>query len=325
MNRKEFIKVGALGAVSLAFRPRVLPVKNRKQNNIRFGIITDLHYDIMHDAKERISAFIDEMKQIQPDFIIQLGDFCVPKQENQPLMDVWNSFSGEKHHVIGNHDTDGGFNRDQVVKFWNMKDKHYSFDKNGYHFVVLNGNDHNESPNRAKGYARYISPEQINWLEKDLNQTQLPTVVFCHQGLDNSFFGIENGMTVRYVLEKANLEAGFQKVILAISGHHHQDYYNNINGIHYVQINSASYHWLGDYYKTIRYSEQVDKDFPWIKYTVPYKDPLWATVKISSNGTIDVHGKKTSFVGPTPDEIGVPEDLGVYPIVPFISDRKLKV
>ncbi len=119
-------------------------------------MITDLHHDIMHDSIDRLSAFIKDMNAENPDFIIQGGDFCVPKKENTPLIDVWNQFKGPKYHVIGNHDTDGGYNRDQVVEFWNAKAKYYSFDANGFHIVVLDGNEHNESANRPKGYARYI-------------------------------------------------------------------------------------------------------------------------------------------------------------------------
>lgn len=238
-------------------------------------------------------------------------------------MDVWNQFKGPKYHVIGNHDTDGGYTRDQVVTFWNAKAKYYAFDVNGFHFVVLDGNEHNESADRPKGYARFISPTQLDWLRKDLESTDLETVVFCHQGLDNDAGGLENGTLLRYTLEQANKKAGKQKVIMVISGHHHQDYYNYINHIHYVQINSASYQWLGDKYKESRYSEEVDKTHPYIKYTVPYKDPIWAMIEIDHKNRITIKGKKTVFVGSSPEKSGVNMDDYIYPIVPYISDRNL--
>ncbi len=70
-----------------------------------------------------------------------------------------------------------------------------------------------------------------------------------------------------------------------------QDYYNHINDIHYVQINSASYQWLGEGYQEIRYSEKVDETHPWIKYTVPYREPLWAVIEISKQGRSLYKGK----------------------------------
>jgi predicted phosphodiesterase len=322
MDRKEFIaKSGLAGGVLLFARYPELQPQNKK---IRFGIITDLHHDIMHDGLDRLSLFMDAMDVETPDFIIQMGDFCYPKKENLPLMDVWNKFKGSKYHVIGNHDTDGGYTRDQVVEFWKAKAKYYSFDINGFHFVVLDGNEHNPSPDRPAGYARFISPTQLDWLKKDLDQTVLPTIVFCHQGLDNDAGGLENGTLLRYTLEQAN-QRDRQKVILVLSGHHHQDYYNHINGIHYVQINSASYQWLGDKYKEIRYSPDVDKAHPYIKYTVPYQEPLWAMVEIDQKRTISIKGKRSVFVGSSPEKLGVNLTDYIYPIVPFISDRKIKL
>jgi predicted phosphodiesterase len=319
MDRKEFLsKTGLAGGALLLTRYPELEPQNKK---IRFGVIADLHHDIMHDGLERLSAFIDHMNIEAPDFIIQMGDLCIPKKQNLPLMDVWNKFKGPGYHVIGNHDTDGGYTRDQVVDFWKAKAKYYSFDANGFHFIVLDGNEHNESESRPVGYARYISPVQLEWLKKDLNGTALPTIVCCHQGLDNDSGGLENGTSLRYTLEQANQNQ--QKVILVLSGHHHQDYYNRINDIHYVQINSASYQWLGDKYKEIRYTKEIDKLHPNIKYTVPYKDPIWAIIEIDQKGKIKIKGRKTVFVGSSPQSLGVDSIDYIYPIVPYISDRNL--
>lgn len=320
MNRKEFITKTSFAGGSLLFaRYPKLELENKK---VRFGIIADLHHDLIYDGMDRLSAFINEMNIQKPDFIIQMGDLCFPKKENLPLMDIWAKFKGPSYHVIGNHDTDGGFTHDQVVAFWKAKAPYYSFDSNGFHFVVLNGNEHNPSPDRPVGYARFISRVQLEWLKKDLNETRLPTIVFCHQGLDNDAGGLENGTLMRSTLEQAN-KKNKQKVLLVLSGHHHQDYYNQINGIHYVQINSASYQWLGEKHKEIRYSEAVDKVKPALKYTVPYKDPLWAMIEIDQKGTIIIKGKKTVFVGSSPEKLGVDLVDYIYPIVPYISDRKI--
>lgn len=321
MNRKEFLtKTGLAGGTFLLARYPELQPADKK---VRFGVIADLHHDIMHDGIERLSAFINDMNRKTPDFIMQMGDFCMPKKTNVPLMEVWNQFKGPKYHVIGNHDTDGGFKPEEVVDFWKAEGKYYSFDRNGFHFVVLNGNEHNESKSRPEGYARFISATQLDWLRKDLEASTLPSVICCHQGLDNDSGGLENGTLLRYTLEQVNQKAGWKKVILVLSGHHHQDYYNRINDIHYVQINSASYQWLGDDFKEIRYSEAVDKAHPWVKYTVPYQDPLWATIEIDHKGRITIEGRKTVFVGSSPEKLGVKADDYIYPIVPYISSRNL--
>jgi len=326
-TRRDFIKVLTLGssAIVLPMNLSATLSENSTKQSVRFGICADVHKDIMHDADLRLKAFIEDASEKDLDFIIQLGDFCRPYDYNQNFMAIWNSFQGKKYHVIGNHEMDGGFTREQVVKFFNSMGQYYSFDCKGYHFIVLDGNDNDPSPNRPPGYARFIGNEQLQWLKSDLEKTKLPTMVFCHQGLDNDLGGIYNATQSRLALERANEQAAFQKVQFVFSGHHHQDYYNNINGIHYIQINSMSNQWLGDDFKCIRYSNEVDKNHPWIKYTVPYEEPLWAYAEISSDNTFRLYGKKTKFVGPSPEELGVDLDSFGYPVVPIISDREIKL
>lgn len=326
-DRREFIKLFSMGCTTMML-PLGLNAKtaaNGETNSLKFAVCTDVHKDIMHDADSRLKAFIEDATEKEVDFIIQLGDFCRPYDYNLEFMAIWNSFPGKKYHVLGNHDMDGGFTREQTVEYWNAEGRYYSFDSKGYHIIVLDGNDKDPSPDCPAGYARFFGKEQLNWLTKDLELTDLPCLVFSHQGLDNDLGGIDNATQSRLVLERANEEAGFQKVQYVFSGHHHQDYSNNINGIHYLQINSMSYQWLGDKHMHIRYSEEVDKNYPWIKRTVPYKDPLWACVEISPDNTLRLSGKKTEFVGPSPEELGVDMDIYAYPIVPYISNKEIKL
>ena len=330
-NRRHFIKNTALGSVAFPFTGAVggntpAPTAREKFPEIRIGICADLHQDIMHDAPQRLESFINDMNDQKPDLIVQLGDFCTPKESNNVILDIWNRFPGSKYHVLGNHDMDGNFTRDQTVAYWNAIAKYYSFDNNGYHFVILDGNEPN--PNRpSRGYPRFISDEQLHWLEADLDQTTLPVIVFCHQGLDNDIAGIENATKTRLVLERANSKAGLRKVQMVFSGHHHQDYHNIINGIHYIQINSISYYWIGETYAHIRYSEEVDKAHTAIKYTVPYEKPIWALVEISARGKMKIYGKRSVFVGPSPEELGggIAVYAGGYPAHSFISDREIQL
>jgi predicted phosphodiesterase len=72
----------------------------------RFGVMTDVHFDVIDDAEDRLRHFIDEMNREKVDFIIQLGDFCFPLPENKPFLDIWQQFAGPKYHALGNHDMD---------------------------------------------------------------------------------------------------------------------------------------------------------------------------------------------------------------------------
>lgn len=329
MERRFFLRntAMAMGGISVGLPRFSEKTESKHFSRIKFGICADLHHDIIYDAPERLSAFINEMQQTQPDFIIQLGDFCCPHDRNRQIMEIWNEFTGPKYHVIGNHDIDGGFKREQVVAFWKAKGKYYSFDQKGYHFVVLdtNENEYNPLKNPLSHYGSFVGDEQLQWLESDLNKTDLPVIVFGHHGLDNDMTGVENATKVRFMLERANSKSKFRKVQLVFSGHHHQDYVNVINDILYVQINSMSYKWLGQKYGHMPYTEEINLKHPLVKYTVPYKNPLWAVIDISANGHLKLTGKRSEFVGKSPVELGVPEYENIYPIVPFISDRDIRL
>ncbi len=312
MQRRQFLGYSAL--LLAAFNEAFALEPAKKQ--LRIGICADVHKDIMHDADERLKEFVDMANGLSLDFILQLGDFCVPQAKNESFMAQWHSYRGQKYHVLGNHDMDNGYSKQETLKFWNGIAPYYSFDSKGFHFIVLDGNDLDPSPNKPKGYARYIGKEQLLWLEEDIRTTALPIIVFCHQGLDNDLGGITNATQTRRILEKGNVKIVF-------SGHHHQDYVNEINDILYVQINSMSYHWVGAKYQKQRYSAAIDHAYPTIKKTIPYENPLYAFVTISSTGDVNIIGKQSSFVGPGPEALGLSDS--VYPIVPRISNRQFKL
>jgi 3',5'-cyclic AMP phosphodiesterase CpdA len=107
--------------------------EDRSRARLRFGLIADVHQDIMHDSEQRLRSFIESMRLARPDFILQMGDFCTPIDRNRTFLEIWKSFDGPRYHVLGNHDTDGGFTREQTLAFWNMPARFYSFEAGGVH------------------------------------------------------------------------------------------------------------------------------------------------------------------------------------------------
>ena len=204
-----------------------------------------------------------------------------------------------------------------------MPSNYYSFDKKGVHFIVLDGNDPNPKP--FSGYNRYIDVEQQEWLKNDLKNTDKPTIVFSHQTIElEETGGVANFKAVQGILEDANKQAGFKKVLCCLSGHHHTDFMTQINDIYYVQINSASYYWVGGDYKKVRYSKEIDKTHEWIKYTIPYKESLFTFMTIKNNKIV-IEPRKTEFVGPGPEELGMPKHHPHEPIVSTITGFKMKI
>lgn len=310
----------------LTFLLSAFTVPAKKNSTIRFGLCADIHVPTMHDSEFRVKTFIDAMVKQNPDFIIELGDFITPEPKYAKCLDIWNLYQGEKFHVIGNHEMDGGTTLVKALEYRNMKSSYYSFERQGFHFIVLDGND-KENP-EVRGYQQFIGNEQVEWLKKDLSSASFPIIIFSHQGLSfhkgaEEGYGIRNYQQIQDILNQHNLKNPQKKVIICFNGHTHWDFAENIKGIWFVNITSMSYHWLGDNYVKIRYSDDVDKNFKWIKYTAPFKDPLYTIVEISTKGWVKIAGKKSEWVGLSPFELGYPEEMKKY-MRPEISKRKLK-
>ena len=333
MNRRKFIQYSGILSSSLVL-PLSVNVRptNQIEKSITFGLVADAHQDIMHDAIPRLEAFIKTTLEKNTDFNIQIGDFCEPKAKNQDFLKVWNQYKGPKYHVLGNHDMDSS-TKEVTINFWDMNDKYYSFDQKGFHFVVLDANYLNlegKFVDYSKGnfyidssHRTWIDPMQIEWLKADLEQTNLPTIIFSHQGLANDAWGVKNRTSIQKLLESINEKAGFSKVIACFNGHNHIDTYRTINGIHYIDINSLSYQWLGDKYQCFtRYSEELYKTHPALSKLAPYQDPLYSIITINDQQLI-VEGQKSTWLGPSPEDLGMPPAFYGVDYSPNVSDLNL--
>jgi len=328
MRRRHFIKssVFILGAgVTGLFNACQLFSKQK----LKFAISTDIHKGLIHDADERITAFLKVAQEEQVEFIMDMGDFCHPEEENRGFLDIWNASPIPKYHALGNHDMDKGTKED-YMNFVGFKNRYYSYDQGDFHCIVLdpnnlyidgkyipyqNGNFYKPAKQRA-----FVDPEQLEWLKEDLKKTNKHCLVFSHQSFENPK-ACQNQRTVRGIFEAANKEAGFQKVVACFSGHDHTDYVKEINNIHYIQINSMSYTWLGGEYKsTERYDEEILKKYPILQYIAPYEKPLFAIITIE-DGVLTIDGVDGNFIQPGPETQGLADGmLRGLPLSASISD-----
>ncbi len=157
---------------------------------------------------------LDEIKGRSVDFIITGGDDVElltyelpPINGIHPVTEDFNALDEcvkemteiEKsiglpfYHTIGNHQSfeyppakpdhplygQGWFN-----KYWGDDGRaYYSFDMNGWHFIILSTHDKKKINNRA---WLGISDEQVKWLKDDLNKTgrKTPVVLVAHVPFD---------------------------------------------------------------------------------------------------------------------------------------------
>lgn len=299
ITRRQFLHRSALAAgatLALPFVSACTP-----SHEVRFGLIADVHHGLAPDADQRLATFLEAADQRSDlDFLIQIGDFCHPTSEAQSFIRQLEAENRPVYHVLGNHDMDLGSKR-AILDLWQTQDNFYSFDAGGFHFVVLDCNylhldgqyvDYDTGNFYQHGSARtYVPPDQLDWLRTDLAATSKPTVVFSHQGIGSGWAGgpTRNGAAVRAILTEANQEAGFAKVLACLSGHNHVDREDVIDGIRYIQVNSASYYWVGSDYGRMAH----------------YRDPLFAFFTITAEG-IQIEGRESVFVSPTPAERGFP-------------------
>jgi 3',5'-cyclic AMP phosphodiesterase CpdA len=318
-SRRAFL--GGLVATAATTIVR-LPVRARTVGPaVRFGVITDVHQDIIHDGPARVGAFARAMTAARADFVIQLGDFCIPREANREFLAAWTAFAGPRRHVLGNHDMDGGYSREQAAAFLGMPARHYTFDAGPFIGIVLDGND---PGGMAGAYARFIASEQLAWLEATLASAAKPVIAFTHQPLDDEF-GVENGAEVRGVLERAEAKHP-GRVLATFAGHLHVDYLRVLGGLPYVQINSASYYWLGEAGASLDlFPAQVHEQHPSLRYVAAYRDPLWALVEVDlTAGEIRLQGRESRWIGPPALERAALRERGNREHVrPAIGDRRI--
>jgi 3',5'-cyclic AMP phosphodiesterase CpdA len=291
ITRRAFMRTAVTLPLVLAARPLFAATRR-----VKFGIISDVHQDVMHDGTDRIRKFLAAMEEAKVDFVLQLGDFCQPHPRNAPFLAAWNTYAGPRYHVLGNHDMDGGYKREQTVAYYGMPARFYTFDAGPFRGIVLDSND---PGGKAGGYKKFIAADQQAWLEGELARADRPVCVFIHHPLDDGP-GIENGAAIRAILERAE-KAKPDTVLAVFSGHFHQDYALVVNGLNYIQINSASYVWLPEKAARETYLPELHKAHPYLRSVAAYRDPLWALVTMDlERGELAVAAMQSEWVGPDP-------------------------
>lgn len=298
-TRRQFVKAIPVG-LALASVPEAVWAAS-EETPWQMGLIADLHFGLAPDALERLEAFMTEVERIAPSCLLQLGDFNYGTEDAERCLKLWNEFRGPRYHVLGNHDMDKTDKAHQV-ELWEMPGRYYSFDRRGWHIVALDRNNFFDgkayTPYAKGNYFRqgherdHADPEQLEWLAEDLARTELPTVVFAHQGLGmtEKIEAATASGKIERVLASAN-EATPSKVVAVFCGHHHVDRYQFRDGIHFVWINSASYSWIGEKFGGM----------------APYRDPLYTFLTFHSDKSIEIRGKDSAWRPPTPEDRGYPD------------------
>ena len=211
MNRRKFIQAGSLLTAAAAIgtsAKAMVADDSEKKSLLKVVFLSDVHVKpdaIAETGMRKALKHVNALKQ-KPAFIINGGDsimdaMAADKAKTQAQWDVWNTILSEEnklpiYHCIGNHDiwgwqvkdetikTDPLYEKNWVVQQHKMPHRFYSFDKNNWHFIVLDSTQENNG-----GYISRLDEEQFAWLENDLKNTpaeklicivsHIPIISFC--------------------------------------------------------------------------------------------------------------------------------------------------
>lgn len=161
-----------------------------KADTCKIGIVADVHVrdgnrsQLLNWAQLRpqLEKFLDNMEEWKADFNIELGDFIdghnidpdkgdgykerimKGKAVWETSMAAWRKHKIPFYCVMGNHEVQNGRDNIAMAELKGMPGNYYSFDKKGYHFIVLD-TDYSGKISRT---SFIIPEEQLKWLKKDL-------------------------------------------------------------------------------------------------------------------------------------------------------------
>ena len=197
MNRRNLLKSASL-LPFLATTPSLFAPATRTRS-VRFAYMGDTHIMPQNKPMKGVAEAFRHL-QNQPDkpaFVMHGGDVIMDalardRSDVQRQWDVWQEVVKAEcslpiDYCIGNHDIWGIADAKADMKYgkaWAMEQfgitkRYRSFDKNGWHFVVL---DSVQPKPDGSWYMGMIDPEQLDWLKTDLKQTdsKTPVLVLSH-------------------------------------------------------------------------------------------------------------------------------------------------
>lgn len=236
------------------------------KSQIKFGVFADCQYcdcdtwntrfykNSMDKLTECLNYF-NQDKEIE--FVVGLGDLIDRNFSSyDTLIPILNQSEHNIYQVIGNHDLEVKDEfLEKVREKLNLKETWYSFEKEDWMFIFLDGNDitfHSNNPETielAENITEKLKKEnkpnfnswnggigkmQLIWMESQLQTARdknLKVILFCHYPLlPLEAHTLWNSEEVLSVLKKYN------NVKCWMNGHNHAGNYAFEDGIHFINF-----------------------------------------------------------------------------------------
>jgi hypothetical protein len=208
--------------------PHVVPTP--AGHEFHFVVLGDSQF---HDAA-RFNRLIDDIRHLNPAFVIQVGDMIEGYAQPATVAAEWIRFRQQIAPlgtipfmpVPGNHDLyNPSRTADPVLEALYLDQwgaTYYAFDYQHARFIVLNTD--------GPGAERRIGPDQWQWLQTTLAEAaNRPVLVFMHRPPAT----LENGPALHALLRDHGVRYVFY-------GHQHHYHFEERDGIRYVMTNAAA-------------------------------------------------------------------------------------
>lgn len=224
--------------------------------DLEFVVISDIHME--GNNNERFRNFPKALMDIngaqsENDALVMLGDNTMNGQFIEHLfltlsLKLFNDID-DNYIAMGNHEIfteENGYEKGsakfmrfaEIITGKQIDKPYYSGEVNGYPFIVL-GSQADE------GVRAYISPEQLEWLDNELDSAQQsgkPAFVFCHFPLDSTHNNAWPGGLIGEQSDEIYDILSSHKNVFYFSGHFHNavDYSGIVrkDGVTFIDVPS---------------------------------------------------------------------------------------
>lgn len=277
-SRRDFLLSSAAAGFGLAL-PTQFSLNSAPKRQLRIAHLTDIHVQPEGAAPKGMARALEAVHNLKdkPDLIITGGDQIMDalgadKERSEKQWREWQAAMKDAtipaQHIIGNHDVWGWKNpslasESKYGKVWaqevlQLEKPYYSFNKAGWHFIMLDSTFQN-----GLGYTAKLDEAQFEWLADDLAKTPIDTPImissheplFCACALldgDNEKSGnwqVPGAWTHIDFRRIKDLFVKHKNIKLAISGHIHLVDRVDYLGISYFCNGAVSGGWWGGDYQ----------------------------------------------------------------------------
>jgi len=214
--------------------------------SLKIVYFTDIHARVEWGVPEAMMMAASEMNKHEADVVLCGGDMITDGFTSgvATVAPRWNAYLAMRDAIhprpeaaIGNHDLVGvapddgtarlADPRAEVRQRLGLAQTYRSFDRNGYHFMLL---DSVQVTGDEDLYRGYIDSDQMEWIKSDLASVdqRTPVIVVCHIPLVTGFFQMTGGIRKpvpgnRGVINNLEVLALFERhhLLLVLQGHLH--------------------------------------------------------------------------------------------------------